>query len=94
MPPVHSKLGSKTLHSQSREIVANVCDFMKREARSKDKLTLPVYFKKNTKVQKRVAEATGVSERTIKRILNEREEYEEQDTHLECLARSTMSLSE
>jgi predicted transcriptional regulator len=31
-------------------------------------------------VQKRVAEATGVSERTIRRILKGREEHEEQVT--------------
>ncbi|KDQ71559.1 hypothetical protein L798_09467 [Zootermopsis nevadensis] len=47
---------------------------MKREARSKDKVTLPVYFKEIQKVQKRVSEATGVSERTIRRILKEQEE--------------------
>jgi hypothetical protein len=37
MPPVRSKLGSKTLHSQSREIVTDVCNFMKREAEVKIK---------------------------------------------------------
>jgi hypothetical protein len=33
-------------------------------------------------VQKRAAEATGVSERTIRRILKERERHEEQGTSL------------
>jgi hypothetical protein len=77
MPHVRSKLGSKTLHSQSREIVTNVCDFMKREARSKDKVSLPIYFKEIQEVHKRVAEATGLSGRTIRRILKGREEHEQ-----------------
>jgi hypothetical protein len=44
---------------------------MKREARNKDKVTLTLYFKEIQKMQKRVSEATGVSERTIKRIMKE-----------------------
>jgi predicted transcriptional regulator len=53
---------------------------MKREARSKDTVILPIYFKEIQKVQKRVAKATGVSERTIRRTLKEREKHEEQGT--------------
>jgi hypothetical protein len=82
MSPVHYKLGSKTLHSQSREIVTNVRDFMKSEARSKDEVTSPIYFKETQKVQKRAEQATGVSERTIRRILKKRERHEEQGTSL------------
>jgi DeoR/GlpR family transcriptional regulator of sugar metabolism len=55
---------------------------MKREARSQDEVTSPIYFKETQKVQLRAAEATGVSERTIRRNLKEREEHEEQGTSL------------
>jgi hypothetical protein len=32
MPPIESKLGNKTLHSQTREAVNNVDSFIKSEA--------------------------------------------------------------
>ena len=34
MPPIQSKFGSETLHSQTREVVNNVHSFAKREAAS------------------------------------------------------------
>jgi hypothetical protein len=39
------KLGLKTWHGQGWKIVTGVCNFMKGEARNKDKVSLPVYFK-------------------------------------------------
>lgn len=63
----HKVGGSKVIHSQSREIIANVYKFMKREAESGQ----PINVKQ---VQARVAEATGVSIRSLQRILNEEKE--------------------
>jgi hypothetical protein len=54
---------------------------MKREARSKDRVTSRIYFKEIYEVQRRVAEATGVFERTIRRILKQ-PEHEKQGTSL------------
>lgn len=59
-----NKIGGKILHSQAREIICNVYNFMKREADQG-----PLLIKQ---VQKRVAEATGVSRSSIQRILNEK----------------------
>jgi hypothetical protein len=56
--------GSKVLHSQSREIVANVYTFMKQEAEHGGAINL-------NRVQSRVSQATGVSVSSIKRILKE-----------------------
>lgn len=62
---VKTKLGGrKVIHSQAREVVANVYHFMKREAET----NAPINLKK---VQERVVQATGVSESTLRRILKE-----------------------
>jgi len=66
MPPEKSMLRGKVIQSQSREIVANVFAFMKREA----ELGPQIPFRC---VTKRVIAATGVSERTIRRIQREAE---------------------
>ena len=58
------KLGGKVLHSQSREIIFNVYSFMKKEAENGEPSNL-------SRVQTRVAEATGVSVSSLKRILKE-----------------------
>lgn len=62
----HRKLigGRKVLHSQSREIIVNVYTFMKREAETEAAIHLK-------QVQRRVAEATGISLASVKRILAE-----------------------
>lgn len=65
MPPKISTVRNKTLRSQSREIVANVHAFMKNEA---DEGTFLIDLKK---VQERVTKATGVSKRSIIRIMKE-----------------------
>ena len=69
MPPVVTKLKSKTLHSQAREIVSNVHEFMKREA----ELGIQMALKK---FGKRTQAATGVSERTVRNIVSERRDKE------------------
>jgi hypothetical protein len=56
--------GKKVIHSQSREIVWNIFSFMKKEAEAGEAKHLQ-------QVQKRVAEATGVSVSSVKRILAE-----------------------
>ena len=71
MPPIVSKLKGKILHSQSREIVANVYDYMKDEAKEKNRFSRE-YFEEVMKVQKRVAAATGVSHSSVYRILEDR----------------------
>jgi hypothetical protein len=54
MPPIKSKLGNKTLHSQTREVVNNVHSFMKSESAAGHVLiTL-------RKVQERVERSNGV----------------------------------
>jgi hypothetical protein len=65
MSPLLSKLVNKTLHSQTREVVNNVHSFMKSEAAACHVL-IPL-----KKVQRRVVRATGVSERSLRRIPNE-----------------------
>jgi hypothetical protein len=57
MPPIQSKLQGKVIHNQTREVVANVFRFMKRD-------TDTGALTKLKKTQKRVAEATRVSERS------------------------------
>lgn len=74
MPPIQSKLGAKTLHSQTREVVNNIHSFMKSEAASGDFL-IPV-----KKVQERVSAATKVPERTIRKIIKEGKQCEEEGT--------------
>ncbi|XP_046684781.1 uncharacterized protein LOC124370533 [Homalodisca vitripennis] len=58
-----SKVGGKILHSQAREIIFNLYTFMKREAEQG-----PILLKQ---VQQRVAEATGISKTSVKRIVSE-----------------------
>lgn len=58
----------KPLNDQSREIVYNVFLYFQAEAERFDGNREREYFKK---IQDRVSEATGVSKRTIIRILNE-----------------------
>jgi hypothetical protein len=41
MPPVQSKVGNKTLHSQTREVVNNVHSFLKSEAAA-DHVLIPL----------------------------------------------------
>ncbi|KAK3930975.1 Syntenin-1 [Frankliniella fusca] len=65
-PSVKSLLQGKVITSQSREIVANVIAFMKREAEFGQQIPLRC-------VTKRVIAATGVSERSIRRIQREAE---------------------
>lgn len=65
-PLVKSMLHGKVIQSQSREIVANVFAFMKREAEFGQQIPLRC-------VTKRVIAATGVSERSIRRIQREAE---------------------
>lgn len=69
MPPIQSKLKGKVVHSQSREIVANIYKFMLREART----GAPIKLKS---VQERVVEATGLSLSSVRRIKNELEDIE------------------
>ena len=69
MPPIQSKLKGKVVHSQSREIVANIYKFMLREART----GAPIKLKS---VQERIAEATGLSLSSVRRIKNELEDIE------------------
>lgn len=58
------KVGGKILHSQAREIIFNLHSFMKREAEQG-----PILLKQ---IQKRVAEAAGISTSTVKRIIKEK----------------------
>jgi hypothetical protein len=64
MPPIQSKLQGKVIHSQTQEVVANVYKFMKIEADA----GVPTNLKKTQKIE---AEATGVSERSVRRIVKE-----------------------
>lgn len=57
------KVGKKIIHSQAREIIYNLYNFMKSEAERG-----PILLQQ---VQKRVAEATGISRSSIQRILKE-----------------------
>lgn len=65
MPSKKSTLGCRTLHSQAREIVANVNEFMKSEAEV-GKFLIDV---KN--IHELVSKATGVSKRSVIRIMKE-----------------------
>lgn len=67
MPPILSKLNGKVVHSQTREVVYNVLNFMDSEAKNGEVL-IPL-----RKVQERTASATGVGLRTIRKIKNEGE---------------------
>jgi hypothetical protein len=71
MIPIQSKFDNKTLHSQTREIVNNVHSFMKSGAAAGHVL-MPL--KKGTRERVR---ATRVSERSLRRILNEVSRCEE-----------------
>lgn len=74
MSHLKSKLGSaKTLHSQTREVINNVYTFMKSEM----EIGIPRNLKQ---VQKRVAEATGVSERSVRNIIKESKNFETRDS--------------
>jgi hypothetical protein len=66
---------------------------MKTEAGSNDKLTSPVYFEKY-KYCRKESESTGVSERTIIRILKKLENTKNKTLHLKRLAGNTTSLGE
>ena len=79
MPPILSKLKGKTLHSQSREIISNVYDYFREEAQQKDSFS-PAFYKDVKKVQKRVAAATGVSQSSVYRILQDRKKQVEEGT--------------
>lgn len=63
---VRSTLQGKVIQGQAREIVANVFAFMKREAEFGQQIPLRC-------VTKRVIAATGVSERSVRRIQREAE---------------------
>ena len=69
MAPVQSKLKGKVLHSQTREVVANVYRFMRKEAVQ----GAPIKLKK---VLERVSEATGVSLSSVRRIKSELQSIE------------------
>lgn len=56
--------GKKIIHSQAREVIFNVYNFMKREVERGE----PILF---GTVQKRVAEAVGISRSSVQRILKE-----------------------
>lgn len=60
-----SNLKGKVLNSQTREVIANVIHFMRKEAKNKEPLT------DLKKVQERVVLATGVSLSSVKKIVRE-----------------------
>lgn len=66
------KRRGKPLHLQAREVVNNVYKYFAMEANMFKNTTDKNYF---NKVHGRVSEATGVSQRTINRILNEADEF-------------------
>jgi hypothetical protein len=69
MPPIRSKPVASMKRGQTQETVLNVYDFM-RKTEQQAKGREPEHYRKQLlKVQKRVKEATEVSERTIGRIL-------------------------
>lgn len=69
MPPV-SKLGSaKTLHGQTREVIYNVYTFMHSEMVRGTPHNLK-------QVQKRVALATGISERSVRNVIKQAKNIE------------------
>lgn len=63
----HSKVKNKVLSGQSREIISSILTFMQKEA---DLGHVSIAL---NKVQERVAQATGVSIRTIRVIKHEAE---------------------
>ena len=65
MAPIQPKLSNKTLHSQTQEVVNNVHSFMQSEVAAGHVLI------QLRKVQARVVRSTGVSERSLRKILNE-----------------------
>lgn len=62
MENIRSTLKGKVIHSQGREIIANVYNFMKEEAENKQ-VTIPL-----AKARERTAAAVGVSERLVTKI--------------------------
>lgn len=62
MENIRSTLKGKVIHSQGREIIANVYNFMKEEAENKQ-VTIPL-----AKARQRTAAAVGVSERLVTKI--------------------------
>jgi hypothetical protein len=82
MPPIRSKSDSSTRRGQTREIVQNVFNFMNKEAQEAKGHVPEHYRKQLLKVQKRVEEATKVSERTFRRILGEQKKHEVEGTSL------------
>ena len=78
--PLRSKLRGKTLHSQAREIVSNVYAYFQHQCQIRDEIATPSYKKELTKVQSRVAEATGVPERTVRRIISEWKKHDAEGT--------------
>lgn len=63
-PPAESPMKRKILSPQTREVIANVYKFMKKEA----SLDSPIRLQQ---VQQRVSLATGVSHSTVKRIVRQ-----------------------
>jgi hypothetical protein len=93
MPPIQNKLQGKVIHSKTREVVANVYKFMKREADAR----VPTNFKRT---QTSVAQATRVSERSVRRIVKEMKTIETgaptsfTNPHKETLVSSPKSMLE
>jgi hypothetical protein len=79
MPPIHEKSGSSTRRWQTCEIVLNRKVLLTKEAREAKEQVPEHYRKQLLKGQKRVEEATKVSGRTVRRIL-ERKKHEAQGT--------------
>lgn len=70
MPPVHSKVHRRTIHGQSREVIATTLQFMQSEA-DNNGFVIPV-----KRVQERVHAATRVSKAVIKAVKKEIENVE------------------
>lgn len=73
MSHTYGKKG-QTLHSQCREMVAKISNAFKEEAAA-GHLTIPL-----NNVRQRVITATGISEKTYKRIMKESKENEQAGT--------------
>lgn len=69
----NSKLRGRVINSQSREIIANVIEFMRREGN----FNSPSIPFKN--VNDRVAAATGVSKNTVVRISGEKKRIDNRE---------------
>lgn len=78
MENIQSTLKGKVIHSQGREIIANVYNFMKEEATNKQ-VTIPI-----TKARERTAAAVGVSERLVTKINSDLKKLKEDE---ECETR-------